>query len=453
VLGCASPGSGESDHGDGKPAPQPAEQPKDPTPEPPPDRKDPRPGEGEEFTPAQRAKMEVYWDAFKHESHTWPQLRDEWIAMGDKATLTLAENLLRAMILSRLANQPRFAMMARTELIFLAEPTVPLVEGVLADPNFYDPGMKKMVRLPTEVQNELFELLLISEAASVPSLIRLSKAEVPGVRRKALDSLGRLKDRRGTPVLVETLATADHWIDRMTAARALGYGTDPAATRALVKALADPDETVVIEAARGLARQGATDAVEALEKRAETAKAADEWKITRKGTACDACEKVFAPGETFVSAIWLDQDAQFERRDLHPACFEAVPEEAYSRWVTAIPEKKEKKPPLDLGLAKEFLLRLVKEADPEKHKVALVLALLLLRKRRVKLLGERGTDEGRVMDLVIPAKSGDLEVPLPAPDLEDSETDEITAQLGRLFGLGEPEGDDDPDGEAPPPKT
>ena len=110
-----------------------------------------------------------------------------------------------------------------------------------------------------------------------------------------------------------------------------------------------------------------------------------------------------APGVTHA----IDEDAQFVRRDLHTTCFEAVEEEAYSRWVTAIPEKKEKKPPLDLGLAKEFLLRLAKEADPEKHKVALVLALLLLRKRRVKLLGERGTDDGeRVMDLVIPAKPG-----------------------------------------------
>ena len=74
-----------------------------------------------------------------------------------------------------------------------------------------------------------------------------------------------------------------------------------------------------------------------------------DWKIARKGTACDTCEKVFAPGETFVSAIWLDEDAQFKRRDLHPACFEAVEAEAYSRWVTAIPEKKEKKPPWDVA--------------------------------------------------------------------------------------------------------
>ncbi|MEN8148829.1 MAG: hypothetical protein ABFS86_03340 [Planctomycetota bacterium] len=174
-----------------------------------------------------------------------------------------------------------------------------------------------------------------------------------------------------------------------------------------------------------------------------------DWKIARKGTACAACEKVFVPGETFVSAIWLDEAAQFFRRDLHPACFDAVEEEAYSRWVTAIPLKKDKKPPLDLGLAKEFLLRLVKEADPERHKVALVLALLLLRKRRLKLVGERGTDEGRVMDLVIPAKSGDMEVPLPAPDLDDSEADEITAELGRLFGLGDDAEADGDDGKDP----
>jgi len=162
-----------------------------------------------------------------------------------------------------------------------------------------------------------------------------------------------------------------------------------------------------------------------------------DWKFARKGTACAGCEKAFTAGETFVSAIYLGEGEPFERRDLHLACFEAVEGEPYSRWVTTIPEKKTKKPLLDLGLAMEFLLRLVREADPERKKVALVLALLLLRKRRLKFRGERVDEEaGRVMDLAVPRKPDDEEFTLPAPELEDSETEEITAELGRLFGLG-----------------
>ena len=173
-----------------------------------------------------------------------------------------------------------------------------------------------------------------------------------------------------------------------------------------------------------------------------------DFKIARKGTACAACGKEFAPAERFVSAIYQAEggaEDRFERRDLHLPCFEAEDRTPYSRWVTAIPEKKEKKPLLDLGLAREFLVRLVREADPEKRKVALVLALLLLRKRRLKLVGERGSDEGPVMDLVIPTPTEDVEVALPAPELSDDETDEITAELGRLFGLG---GEEEADADA-----
>jgi hypothetical protein len=172
-----------------------------------------------------------------------------------------------------------------------------------------------------------------------------------------------------------------------------------------------------------------------------------EWKIARKGTTCGTCAKPFEPGEAFVSAIFLaaGDEGTFSRQDLHLPCAESLEEEPFSRWVTRIPEKKEKKPLLDLGLAKEFLVRLVREADPERQKVALVLTLLLLRKRRVKVLAERVGDAGRVMDLVIPAKEGDLEVELPAPELKSDETEEITAELGRLFGLTdeEEEGDED----------
>jgi hypothetical protein len=173
-----------------------------------------------------------------------------------------------------------------------------------------------------------------------------------------------------------------------------------------------------------------------------------EWKIARKGTVCGACEKPFEAGESFVSAIFLagTEEGAFSRRDLHLACAETLEDEPYSRWVTSIPEKKEKKPLLDLGLAMEFLVRLVREADPERKKVALVLTLLLLRKRRVKVLAERVGDEGRVMDLLIPAKEGDLEVELPAPELKAEETEEITRELGRLFGLDDDEEEEDGNG-------
>ncbi|MEN8148828.1 MAG: HEAT repeat domain-containing protein [Planctomycetota bacterium] len=301
AVGCASAGKGDS--GKSSKAPPPKEEPAKATATDEEERAAQHAGTGEEFTPTQRAKMEVYWDAFKTESPTWPPLREEWLAMGQKAKLTLCENMLRAMILARLANQPRFATMARTELIFLGKDTVPLLENVLAKPDFYNPASKKVERLSTGVQNELFELLLINEAAAVPSLIRLTKSEVDGIRWNALECLGRLKDRRGTQVLMEVLRTSDRWTDRMTAAKALGYVADPQAARALVKALDDEDESVVITAAGALARQVAVAALPALDERVAKANASDEWKI---GRACADAAKMIRTADALKKA---DQEA------------------------------------------------------------------------------------------------------------------------------------------------
>jgi hypothetical protein len=173
------------------------------------------------------------------------------------------------------------------------------------------------------------------------------------------------------------------------------------------------------------------------------------YRIARKGTRCGICGREFPVDEPFVSAIFPageepteeGERATFVRLDACSACFGGEEREPFSRWLTRIPPKEEKKPLLDLGLAMEFLVRLAREGDPAHVKIAFVLTLLLLRKRRVKVRGERTVDGGKVMDLTVPAADGELEIALPAPEVTADEAAEISAELNRLFGLG---------GEAPP---
>jgi HEAT repeat protein len=96
-----------------------------------------------------------------------------------------------------------------------------------------------------------------------------------------MNSLGRMKAPEAVPVLTARLSRAGHWIDRMTAARALGFGDDAAGEKALILGLDDPDEAVVLECARSLARRGAADAIPALERRRAKARAKEEYKISR----------------------------------------------------------------------------------------------------------------------------------------------------------------------------
>jgi hypothetical protein len=238
-------------------------------------------GSGKEFTSEERAKMAVAWEAFKDESSTWPALREEWIALGPKATNTLVDNLLRTMILFRLANAPHVAQRARLELVQVGSPAIPTIEGVLGHPVYQNPDTGRTERLPTEIQTELNELLMICGEDAVPALIRLCRSDVPTVRRNAMNALGQMKASAAIPILTARLARADHWIDRMTAARALGFGEDATGEKALIAGLDDADEAVVLECARSLARRGATDAIPAIEKRRKKARAMEEYKISR----------------------------------------------------------------------------------------------------------------------------------------------------------------------------
>jgi hypothetical protein len=172
------------------------------------------------------------------------------------------------------------------------------------------------------------------------------------------------------------------------------------------------------------------------------------FRIGRKGVGCAVCEREFAPGDEFVSAIYEaknegdsaapDDDVRtFTRLDTCPACFEQVEDPAFSHWLTRRPTDEAKKPLLDLGMARDFLVRLCREQTPERQGLTYILTLLLLRKRRLKLVTQRVEDEVTVMDLTVKTGEADEveEITVPVVELSEEETAEIESELGRLFGL------------------
>jgi hypothetical protein len=164
----------------------------------------------------------------------------------------------------------------------------------------------------------------------------------------------------------------------------------------------------------------------------------NEWKIGRVGRACQVCGKGFAVGEDFVSAIFQaeeDGPPQFERLDACPGCFDGLGREPFSRWRTRLPPEAEKQPLLDLDMARDFLLRLASADDPEQGNLMHILTLLLLRKRKVKLLAQRVLEGRPVMELVVPAVTGDVEITVPATTPGDEETAALEAEVARLFGF------------------
>ncbi len=175
-----------------------------------------------------------------------------------------------------------------------------------------------------------------------------------------------------------------------------------------------------------------------------------KFRIAHKGACCGICRREFALGDEFISAIYEvesdgagrtgegeDEVRAFERVDTCPGCFEKVEAPAFSHWLTRRPTDEVKKPLLDLGMARDFLVRLCREGNSERQGLTYILTLLLLRKRRVKLITQRVENEVTVMDLTVKTGEGDEveEITVPVTELTEEETTEIESELGRLFGL------------------
>lgn len=155
---------------------------------------------------------------------------------------------------------------------------------------------------------------------------------------------------------------------------------------------------------------------------------AEEWKIARRGRACSVCGRAFESEEEHYSGI-AEVESRFERRDVCLGCWDRRPE-LFSFWKTRMP-RLERRRLEDVGAMQEFFKRLLEKPsdDPARAKIAYLTALLLARKRRVRLLGSR---DGRLRL----EKSWDGEaVEIPDPPISDAELEDLRRQMEALFDI------------------
>ena len=199
------------------------------------------------------------------------------------------------------------------------------------------------------------------------------------------------------------------------------------------------------------------------------------WRTGRRAKACAGCEREFAPHAAVVSALFdgaaeestaadvaaagndaaaapdaaasaaPDDDVPaFVRRDLCDDCFGPRQDGAFSWWRTEVPEPEAKKAALDLDVAREFLRRLLAETDEnaaeERAPLRYLLALLLMRKRIVRVHEQFKDERGEIMVIRIPPSEDVHEIT--CPELGEEETESLRDQLGALFDLGDGPGDD-----------
>lgn len=180
----------------------------------------------------------------------------------------------------------------------------------------------------------------------------------------------------------------------------------------------------------------------------------EDWKIEKRGKSCHACARAFDSEEVHYSGIAEVRPAGpdpapggnapakpaprteeepaavgFERRDYCVPCWEKKPE-LFSFWKTRMPKLEEKRLE-DINAMVEFFRRLIEGPleDPFRAKIAYLTALLLARKRRVRLVGSAG---GRLKI----EKTWDGEAAaIPEPVITDDELAELRTRMEELFEI------------------
>lgn len=184
----------------------------------------------------------------------------------------------------------------------------------------------------------------------------------------------------------------------------------------------------------------------------------NEWKIHRRESGCSSCGKAFEESEALFSLLHLGEDA-LRREDQCAACFQDPGEQEPGTprdllfWRTHHQNDPRARFAVDFEALSELFLALESRTEERLLELRYVVALLLLRKKRLKLVGVRRRADGEILNVRRPRHQEEFEVRV--YDLDGERAQAIKADLARVFeGAGldalasepEPEPEGEPEG-------
>jgi len=152
-------------------------------------------------------------------------------------------------------------------------------------------------------------------------------------------------------------------------------------------------------------------------------------KLTSAGS-CVGCGREFEPEERYLSALFEDLDG-FSRRDYCLSCWQGPPAESFSYWRGRIPAREEPaERVVNDAEALELFEQLEDVGEPRQVAFRYLLALLLVRKRVLKLISS-GVRDGRPMVVARPGDGPEYQVLVPR--LGQEELAEVSVQMGSVL--------------------
>ncbi len=197
-----------------------------------------------------------------------------------------------------------------------------------------------------------------------------------------------------------------------------------------------------------------------------------DYHFGKRAAACSACGHEFAVGEEYHSALRLEEVAPapepeeaapeaeaaepaaaeeaaspppdigglpFSRADFCAGCWDGEKAgEFFSTWKSCVHDEAEDQRPLarriDAETIYDMFRRLEGQADPAQQKFRFILALMLMRKKRLRFTGVADSPRGE--HLVLEDRDEGITHKVLDPGLGEEEVDSLRGQIDRLLGGG-----------------
>ena len=184
-----------------------------------------------------------------------------------------------------------------------------------------------------------------------------------------------------------------------------------------------------------------------------------EWNIQARGQECAACGRGFADQEPYHTLLF-DEKAEFRRSDICDSCWQAQYSQGarerkgfISYWQGIYEAPKRVAEPIQRETAESLLRKLIEQNDPQFIPAAYILAVMLERKRLLKIK-EQVLNEGRRVFIYEQPGTGDV-FTIVDPNLQLNQLEQVQQDVAALLehGLNAPKAQAPESVPAPAPAT
>ena len=157
-----------------------------------------------------------------------------------------------------------------------------------------------------------------------------------------------------------------------------------------------------------------------------------EYQIQDNTRRCSVSGRELKPGDKYFSALF-DENGSWMRRDFSPECWSGAPAEAFSFWSGRLPPSgAARRLPIDDELLLDCVRRMEEEVEPKRISFRFVVALLLMRRKKLKLVEAR--QEGTQEILILQATQSRETLAVVNPQLTDEEMNSVQDEVFEVLG-------------------